>query len=550
MIRFYGSSNARYFLTVQDKHVTLYHEDKVMWSTDLIHTDFEVLGVGSNSCVAMWFKEGVYLFRPGERVRAEALKKLQTSVFQKTESVLSDIFYNDEGSSFVYMRVSGKSKVTEKLFGALSSAPTEKGLKEFELIFYDIPSESAHTLHKMVHPLSMEKYVKWSISRDFNYLVLGNPRKIPSGVSVKYSIIDTQSFKTVRSFELQDTEVRSIRVNNEGTALLEASKRGVENILVVTKDANSYNIQRPTDAEILHLGRSFVAFHVHRPPAFIVKSLDDRELITNNLSIFEQHKVEYALLFNARDTMSLLYLKDDQLYHFITDMSTLITEIRRFELVMRKKQAEEQAPVEQPVKYEVPSTSPLREAPERPHSLKRPSAIEFFLEREPVKPSRDEFITLEDTSSPPQAPEPAEEPAEEEAGATSLPVVKIPDKTELFQMLETLKLHLVMGIVDDKAYQEKKQAIERMIELQDKQPSLQAASPAASAAPQKAGEQESPSSEEEKEREKIQKLLESLEERFILGEINETSYRELKAKYHRSLSAKRFQASPSQTSKG
>jgi hypothetical protein len=562
MTDFYGSSNSRYFLTVKGMKLTMYHEDRVMWETELAHGEFSIIGLGNNGCVVLKARDDVFLFRPGERPAGEVIKKLSLSAFQKMSAEMTDIVLNDEGSQLCILKESAKSKVSEKIFGALASVKVEKGLKEFELLVYDIISGNFQSLYRVVHPVSLEQHFKWAISRDFNFFLVGNPRKNPSGTGTKYSIIDTTNLKTARSFELEDTEVRRAMISTDGTSLLEASKKGAQSILIVTRDAYSFSISPPERSRIIHLGKGSVCFFIDSPSTLLAKAFDDKELCQVSMAPLAERNMEFGILFNLRDHVDLLYYKEGALQINRSELSTFFIEVKRFELAMAETAhlhhepapAEPRQPERPPVTRfidpeqgsasppETESKAPPMPQPRKPLSLQLP-AREVKVAPEPRRID----IPYEPAVERQEIPEPLSA-----ANADPLLREKLPSKVELYQSLETLKLRLVMGAIDEGEYREKKEKIEKFIEKLDQK----ATTPPEPLPMYKTNvikmaddETRKATAEEEAQRQKIQQLLESLEERFILGEVNEASYRELKGRYMRSLGAIRYQASPSQISK-
>ncbi len=548
---FHGSANSRYFLAVRDKKLTMYHEDRVMWDTEITHDDFSVVGVGNNGCLVLKAHDDIYLFRPGERPAGEVIKKLQAAAFQKMSSEIAEVYLNDEGSQLCILKLSAKSKVSEKIFGALASIKVEKGLKEFELLVYDMLSGNFQSLYKVVHPVSLEGYFKWAISRDFNFFLVGNPRKTPSGTGVKYSIIDTTNLKIARSFELEDTEVIRAMISTDGTSLLQASKKGQNSIIIVTRDAYSFSIVPPEGAHIVHLGKGFVCFSEEFPPSLTAKAFDNKDLCRVSLAPLADRQIEFGTLFNLRDHVTLLYYKGDQLSVSHSDLSTLEVEVKRFEISMSGP-----ATFVGPVQAEEERDASTTAQSQRVLGIERKEENLTEAVKEPParQPSKLLSLNLPGRSEPAVTqPSTVQSAIPEQHNELPMPVMeKLPSKVELYQSLETLKLRLVMGAISEEEYQEKKEKIERFIEKLEQ---TLTASPAPLPAyktnvlklpeePERKG-----SAEEEAQRQKIQQLLESLEERFILGEVNEASYRELKAKYMRSIAAIRYQASPSQISK-
>ena len=587
MYRFYGSNNSRFFLVDHERVIALYHDDKRMWSHEVPRGDYTILGVGNNGTVALWVNREIILYPEGDFEAAAVIKKFSPEVLEKSSAFIDGVFLDQEGLRLCVCRITPKSKVSEKLFGALASVQAEKGLKEFEILTYDIATSEVQSVYKIVHPAGSERYFKWSISLDFRCIVVGNPRKPPSGAVLKYSIIDTGTHASLRNFELQDIEVNKLLVTSEGVVLLDAYQKGVHSILIVTKDKTSFNISPPANSEILHLAKSYVAFHLSTPPCLNAKTFENNDLSRISLEKVAELGIPYGILFNVRDSIIFLYLKEQQLCIACTELSTFLTEVKRCELTRQQRVVLSEAPVEleQDVQYSDEQSFRLPFLMEQKAAAQRsaPEALSMPVKREapapageeppppPVPEKKEPLQAIPLGREKPREPEEPPEPDTPEPEVRKAPLQlqkmekhmttpdKLPDKTELFKRLENLKLQHVMGIINDAEFEEKKQKLEFLIKTlysakevmitSDMEEIIgggqEAEEPAEeiAEAPRRTVELDK-YVEDDPERQKARKLLDSLEERFILGEINEETYRELKTRYKRMLGAKKPSASP------
>jgi len=619
--------------------------------------------VGNNGCVVVRYDKDVFIYYPEDNTEGDIIPELSDEALAKTSSSLYNIFLNDEGTVLCVCRITPKSKVSQRLLGALASVRTDKGLLEHEILFYDISLGKFRSINKVAHPVADAGHFRWTISRDFSFLLVGNPRKGPGDINLKYSIIETKNSKSVRSFELKDLNVQKVIVTNEATALLDASQRGARSVLVVTKSKNTFNITPPINSEVIHLGQSFVAFISERPPVVQSKSYDDLELNTIPLTRLNELGITYGILFNVRDSVDFLYFNDQALVLAHAELSTLLTEVKRCALTRQEKVELSDTPVELegdgmlapgPPDYlmhfmsgessldveESQSTSQF-DTEEAPISGPGDGFTYFSEEGEPVSPEEHREVVplqIHEEQEPPPLPLETGKVAEstpvqasmasfvgeEEQstgeGATS-PQENIPTRGELYLALESLKLRHTMGMVDAKEYHSKKQEIEKLIityysegsetssseETQSSsEPEAQEVASDDSSEPQEPGppsgkvtsleiparkvppalevkaekapptlelkvekspptlelkakkappepehepepepepqeEEASPAPEAEKDepaeagKEKIKTLLETLEQRFIMGEITEKSYLELSEKYKKML---------------
>lgn len=550
MYRFYGSTNSRYFAADKGGLISFYNKNGFSWFTEQSAGKYSIAGVGNNGCVAMVIDDKIRLFQIDRRGESETLDKFSSEILGKTSSHLDDVQFDQEGTRLCVCRCSSKSTVSEKLFGALASVPAEKGLKEFEILLYDIDSKKSRSLYKTVQPASQENYFKWAISSDFRYLIVRNPRKTQTGVVFKYSVMEAATQKPITNFELQDFDIQKLTINMERTVFMDAFHKGVHFIVIITKDKTSYKVTPPANSEILHFARSYVAFLASNPTVLQARSFENSDLARVSLTSLDELGIQYGILFSATDSIVFLYFEKEELRIVPTELCSFVTEVKRCELTTQQRAGLINTPVE-------PEPQIRPEAGGDDASLR-------IVKKETVHPispgeyqARDMMeehlgiTSRRENDAPPKKEKSPAHPDKIDIPAQTVDYIRL-TKSDHYKILESLKLQLVMGIIDEDEYAEKKATVERRIKQYEvifEEPEA-AEEDEEEEAEEEAAEEEAPSEEkytgyDEDEARRIQNLLETLQDRYMHGEISEETYRENKARYQHDLNSRKRQDPPS-----
>jgi len=492
MHNFVASPNSRFFIYQIEKDILFTRGDRVLWKKSIAHDNFRILGIGNNGSIAVLTSEGIQIYGVIEQDPSFVDAFSQKALSEKSAFV-GQILFNENGTQFCLDRIAEESKLTGKIFGALGAVPPEKSLKQHEIIFYSIADRNHVSYYKTQLPRDMEKKFRWSISKDFNFIVIGEPQKTGKTTKIRFQVVHVHSYEAYQEFMIPDLPVSALLINNLGLTLLDCVTGEKQEIQLISQDGQKFSVKPPAvDYEVLHLGRNYVAFLTRGTPALYIKSFDDILLCHADFSSLYELKIPFSLFFNSKDEIDILYMVEGEPKVLSSDIDRISIDAKRWELLAKQVRDSASAAPE-----------PAREEKDR-----KRLTMEGAKEKKTA-------IAL------PPAPEIPAVPARPAMGSDPL----LPgNESDLTRQLENLKLQFVIGQLSEDSYKCEKERIERTL------------------AHLKAGKADDGDELGEKpaisstdrggsDKEKVEKLLEKLEERFVFGEMSEESYKELKTKY-------------------
>ncbi len=411
-----------------------------------------------------------------------------TGSLSKKSAFIGQILFNENGTQFCLDRIAEESKLTGKIFGALGAVPPEKSLKQHEIIFYSIVDKNHVSYFKTQLPRDMEKKFRWSISKDFNFIVIGEPQKTGKTTKIKFQVVHVHSYEAYQEFVIPDLHVSALLVNNLGMTLIDCDTGEKKEIQLISQDGQKFTITPPAvEYEVLHLGRNYVAFLTTGSPALYIKSFDDILLCHADFSSLHELKIPFSLVFNSKDEIDILYMVEGEPKILSSDIDRIAIDAKRWELLAKQ----------------VRDSTTAAPAPKQEEKERKRLTMDGVPEKKAMLPPL------------PAAEAPAKLNLERDPLLAG-------NESELSRQLENLKLQFVIGQLSEDNYKSEKDKIDRTLAhlAAGKTASDDTeGTPSISAAP--AGS----------EKERVEKLLERLEERFVFGEISEESYKELKTKY-------------------
>ncbi len=503
MHQFFCSRNARYVIFQRKDELLFAHGEKILWRMPMGEERIKVLGIGNNGYAAILNAEGIRIFGAQGNESLDFIDAFSRNTLTKSSSFLGRTVINEDGTQICLEKITGESKLSGKILGALTQTQSEKDLELHEIIFYRISDKHFGTYHKMLLPVQMEVKSAWNISWDFNFLLLGEPQKLNTGIKMKFSIINVTTDEVWQEFSFLNVQIENVLINSQGTALIDLVDKGIRELRVVTADGTKYSINPPSAFEILHLGRNFIALKSEPVTALIVKSFEDHLICHADLRALNDFKIPYDILFDGKDEIALTYMMGPELKILNSDLERIAIDAKRWEYLSKQhKEATILEPVLKAEEYE-------KRVIQQGDLEKKSSALSLEMTKH-----RDERKKI--------------------ASGT---------KEDIMKSLESLKLQFITGQLNEDDYNKTREELEQSLAEEKKTTAIQlprkdsstlplptkktAFQPAEPFAPKptRAG----------KDRARIEKLLEALEERLILGEISEATYKELKEKYTDSL---------------
>lgn len=514
--QYYGSSKSTFFVIVRDRQIVLRNKEMQLWETALPLQEPSYISVGNNGTVAVFGNNQCFLSKPSGGGKFEPIPLLAKENQGKTVSGIEKLRLNTEGTRLAFLKITQKSE--KKFFGGV------KEETDYEALFFDIGTGKVESIFKISIPREGGKKVHWNISASLEYMLFAVSGKSGEKTFYKCTFFQVPEKKT-KVFEVSDTEILNSMIHGNGTLMLELEQINFNSIFTFSfSDGQTNTLIAPENARVYHLAGSFLLFEsrgAEGERVFTARTFANKELVRYDMKEFHKKQVDFELLFNIRDFIELVFIWNGNFYCYSSELPTLITEIKRFALISKSKEEDEEAftstarpddnadIMDYLGEHFGYSTDLSAEESEKPRDFMTtfdPLNMDMGEEEESGDPQKGAKSFLE---FPGQGKKQGKK-TEEAPQRLSLPSR---DESSGQETTEAEKLHKLMGVTAP----DKKQSAKNQEDF----------SPA----------EEPVLTEKDRERKKLERLLDSIEGRFMLGEINEESYRELKNKYNRMLQA-------------
>ena len=571
MYTFSGSYDSRYFACKTGHELTLLRFENAIWTKTLPHEETRIIGIGNNGSVVIQDEEGLWIHFLSEDEPMDFLAPFSAKALAAQSAAIQNVVFKDLGTQLCFERITLESK-GKGILGALKSGSKDRDVELHEIVFYSIPEKKHDTYHKFSHPSSFETKFLWSISKSFNYMITGEPHKAGRSMRMKCTIVYVDTYESYHEFTLVDPRIERIMINDHGTALVDHQGEEGKELLIITSEGKRFSVTPPEEYTILHLGRNYVAMLASPQPTLIIKSFENILMCSAELKSLDELNIPFEILFNIKDELDIIHVLNNEVKVQTSGVDRVHIDAKRWALMARHvRESAGLAPVEvkkveqKRISMEELTRQKKGEYGERVivdradamraiESLKlqfitgQISEEDYVREKEELEKEMN-FIQTEarsageDDESADAAPFEEEElpsyneeyqvPAKEEPPPPPKPAVP----PEAQQPLSRKPVEPAREL----PRQEEKppaQVTEPSPPARAAQPVEQGKPPIQASAPPpppekttevKAASPAVPAAEQEKER--IERLLMALEERFIMGEISEDTYRTLKTKY-------------------
>lgn len=532
MSHIHGSYNSRFFAVHDGTALALHRGPTLLWSRPVPGVR-EVLRVGNQGDTYFRTEDGVARLAHSKESVLEPLSAVKELLKGEDEPRLGTVRVNAEGTEVCLERITTESRLSRKLLGILrrgQSAETEPPLESHEILILNRASGNFRKFFKgLVDPDRKGRFL-WDVSPNFAFLVVGVPEKKGT---ILFKVIHTKEETVYAEFDMKFADIPHLWVTDNGTVLLDVRVSAEESYLVLsTLEGEKHVLKPPAGYEVLHLGHRVVAMKTSPVPFILVKSFEDALVCHADLRPLERLGLIYEVMFNERGDIDLVTLKGSELRVNHTDVETLAVDAKRWDLLAQQQEWAEHEQVQQQQVKEQEEESKRRRHEERSRQLahdipaalaparanadlpddqpKRTRAeIESELERLRMHYisgalDRVDYLAKVEVLNRELQGAPAPEPGAAEAAEPSLPPVRTPERLEVPSS-------------ETRAVAAPARATQVMPWDSEPMPTIRRIDP------------------KEFERQKVERLLESLEERLVLGELSEPVYRELKEKYLRRL---------------
>lgn len=501
MLSFYVSPNSRYFIAEDKENISLFRDERTIWTRTKRSADAEVVGVSNNGIAAVKTSEGIFVHRPSLEEPKKPVEAFSRESLDQTSSKLSKGRLNNHGNTLCIEKITLQSRLSEKIFQLLSAVSVEKNLALHEIVFHDIITARTFVFYKFMGDRRLSEPFRWEISSSFTYMVVLESQKSGGNILKKISIIDVPEETVIYELTLSNVETGKLLINNSGCVLIEILKKEREAYIVSSED-EKYVIPLAQNCHVLHLGMQRVMISSTLPPYLMVKDFNNQIIYHVDLHGLKTLKMDYQIFFNERDDIDLVFKQADQFRITHSTLERFTVDAKRWDLLARQKDIVQEA-------------------------RSKKSALETKIKETRLKKEEEKIKILAATAA-------SSKEARHRKRSRQI--------SEVLKNLEKIKLQYVTGFLSREEYENQVKEVElKLSEFKDessaKKPDETEAKPetASISASLSEAPEEKIYSLSSRERGKIERLLNALEERFAMGEISEKIFLELRDKYKKQL---------------
>jgi hypothetical protein len=452
MSGFVGSNNSRFFALLEGAELTLLRTGSQTSERNLSMPNPRLIDMGNGGTLFLRSDEGIHVLDNQGREQF-LLETYRTSRLSQTSSYLGRIFCNIEGTELCLERITPYTRLSAKIFSFISPAPADKGQTIHEIIFYQ-PETDKEKIFKFLSSSRAEGAFFWSVSRDFEYLIVGEPFKTGQGHHTHVSLISVSSGTILYEFNVGTTGMKEIAMSCDGTALIDLSTAESPLMWLMSISGDRHIITPPPLAQLLHLGRGVVVLRTERPPAIIVKDFHDKTKYAADLTPLEALGIACEFRFTTRDDIDFITRQGGQHRIVHTHIDRFETDAKRWEMLAQYQQSLEES--KQDPEAEVQRLLRMRHYEERTKALASSTEQIAKVRSTEMKPAGEPL-----PASHPQVL--TQPPSQTSEFAASIPPPPLPSpqdaqKRKLESLIDALEERFIMGEMSETSY----------IELRDK----------------------------------------------------------------------------------
>lgn len=511
-----SSANAKFFAELSSGTLMLYREKNLLWKQPA-PSSCSIIGLGNNGILALNTPQGILLYSSIGAERDAPVEQYSTEVLSRTSSFIKSADMEEHGNYLAIEKVTEKTSLSERIFKRFvkdkKDLPKE-GACLHEIILVDLSSFAEEQIWYFVGHKAINNPLLWKMSPDFSYYaVCESAQRImpPATVSKKFFLVDKDNNRTLYQINFSDAGLHDLRVNYQGAVLLQIEDNKERQLIIVDKTGKRFFLTPPdTEYEIQHLGKHFVVLKICNQSKVIFKTFDDKLMYDIDLGLFERQQKSCNFIFRPNDDIVLIEHEEytPLLKITYTTVDNFGVEYKRWQLLAEEQTKEKEFQAKQQAEEEIALKNKTELTQQRVSELAL-TAKSFTETSASLERGRD--VTI--------------------------------NRTSIFNQLEKLKLKYVTGDLSKDEYDREKGLLEKeltMISPQTQKPQFELKTVNLQTSPIEIPvPQQKPVITEKtankNEIEKINNLLEKLEERFILGEVSEKTYIDLKEKYEKKI---------------
>ncbi len=329
---FWGSNNAKYCLVRRDTKLSLMKEELLVWENDIKDINITSADIFNNGTVVIHSDKLCYIIRTGNS-RMEPITDFSYDNLVKSNDKY--VKFSDDGLRCMFLKYELKKSFS--LFGAKQTL-NDKSQLEYELILFELDSKRQTVVNKFTVINKFSSQVFWNVSKDFANSFIILPRDASNSVKLEIKRFDLRNLSNlIKPMSIPDCSISYTEMYKTGTILIKLDSNGSKGILIITPELETFNIPLDDNDSVFYLARGFVVLEkigASSERIFEVKGFKGDTIATYSMDVFKKQNVDFEILFNDKDFLTIVYYFKDKFYFYPADVLTLTTEIRRFEMIL------------------------------------------------------------------------------------------------------------------------------------------------------------------------------------------------------------------------
>ena len=333
---FWGSGNGKYCLVEKDGRISLMREDSIVWENsvkDIGMTNAEV----SNSGSVLLHGDGLCYFVKAGDSRIQPMSDLPYNMIFPLRGKF--VRMSEDGSRIAYVKYEAKKGLSLFRFGKSSQGGPDRTNIEYELVIDYLDTKRQRSVYKVMTQAYLSEYLSWDISPDFCHVMIALPKQNGQSVDLSIYNLDLNNITDkMKKVSIKDFKIVNSMVHRTGTVMAHVAQRHVEELVILTKSLELSNMSLSPGERCFYLARGFVVLESKGPSGervFTIKDFHGKKLSSYSMDTFFKNGIDFEILFDEKDFLNIVYFIDGKFYSYPADVLTLTTEIRRVEILLK-----------------------------------------------------------------------------------------------------------------------------------------------------------------------------------------------------------------------
>lgn len=524
--RLYTSPNAVYTVLYDNQSMSIYKNDRLMYTWDFNFQDFHLVGISDYGRIACMADNKFYIFEK-EGYITGPIVTVSPACQEGNVSIKNNIKFDNRGFFICYEKIIEKSFLNKISYYS-------------EIFIYNLNTGHVRSWWNFTKDNKKQLDLIWNISKDIKYMAFLEKYYISIKKDYyKLHLLDMTRDAQVYTVQINEIYDPHIMINSYGDVLLHCQSVRINRLLRFNNKGEKFEIILPNSFYLLDIGKkNFVIKHKYHSH-FIFMNFSRHAEYPVDLTLLDNNEIKYNLFIKDNDEIVLLYkIPDETVFCRIeAPLEDFLIHIKRWQMVLKeqerqkklyKKTFEEKDSV---IQLDTSRARMLTQSALKHHNIRKDKVYSKVIQIEQLMGKLNEQYLFQGLSEQQYKDNRAKlmdsiNKLDMVAGKLNIEIKEgdfPPDLMDLKKLKEeTVRLvgEKKMSLEDYNKWDDKI----RIMKIKEKEKD-------------KLEREAKKDKEPDEEQQKIVKLLELLDERLIKGEISEALYKELRGKYYDKLEA-------------